>query len=225
MASKKNYIPQNAKEFDLFFKSITQYVAVKTASTPPEWTHIPKKAVDSLNDQYIAWYTAYGPTIKPHTPPETKERARVKVIVEKALREFINTYLRYHPDVTDQDRDNMKIPNRDLIRTHHDTVSELVEFHLEISSIRQVKAHFKVMGAEGKAKPAGYDGAVVVWDVLAKPPEEPDDLKRHELASRTPFAMKFKEAERGKTVYIALCWQNGKGITGEWSEVQSTIVP
>ncbi|MDR0486641.1 MAG: hypothetical protein LBG91_00165, partial [Treponema sp.] len=71
----------------------------------------------------------------------------------------------------------------------------------------------------------GYDGAVLIWDVLASPPPDPDALTQHTMASRTPHAIKFKEEERGKTVYIAACWQNERGLTGQWSEIQSAVVP
>jgi hypothetical protein len=91
--------------------------------------------------------------------------------------------------------------------------------------IRQVQVDFRVQGAANKAKPAGYAGAVAVWDVLDKPPARPEDLTNHALASRTPYAIDFDETERGKTGYVALCWENEKGQTGPWSEVQSTIVP
>jgi hypothetical protein len=37
--------------------------------------------------------------------------------------------------------------------------------------------------------------------------------------------MEFEEDERGKTLYIALCWQNEKGQRGPWSNVQTTIIP
>ena len=47
----------------------------------------------------------------------------------------------------------------------------------------------------------------------------------HTLASRTPYALEFAEAERGKTVYVALSWQNGRGNIGQWSEIQSAVIP
>ena len=84
---------------------------------------------------------------------------------------------------------------------------------------------FKVRGVVGSAKPPNYDGAVILWDVLESPPERPEDLKRHTLASRTPYALEFDETERGKRVYVALAWQNKRGILGSYSEILWTIVP
>jgi hypothetical protein len=45
------------------------------------------------------------------------------------------------------------------------------------------------------------------------------------LATRTPHILEFTEEERGKTVYVAICWQNEKGEKGPWSEIESAIVP
>jgi hypothetical protein len=223
MNVKKNYIPQNDADFDQWFKNLVQYVAQKA----PVWKHIPKDDLDAFIEAYATWYTSYAPTLKPHGQPETAEKNRVKAASERLIREFVNRFLRYRP-VTDADRDQMKIPNRDLIRTPHNNPKEEVEFALRIKGIRQVHVDFKVLGSMSKAKPDYYDGAVIVWDVWdraeGKAPTRPEDLYRHVLASKTPHTLKFDETERGKTVYVALCWQN-RGQLGPWSEMQSTYVP
>ena len=224
MSKKRNYIPQTDADFNTFFKNIIQYVAAKTSSSPPEWKHIPQEDQDEINQVYADWFMAYSRTLKPHPLEETKAKNRVKKASERALREFVNRFLRYRP-VTDEDRDNMHIPNRDTIRTPQNKPTELVEFFLRIMGIRQVHVHFKVLGSASKAKPLGYDGAVIIWDVLDKPPARPEDLTEHVLASSTPFTISFDETQRGKIVYVALCWENGKGERGAWSEIQWTYVP
>ncbi|MDR2586431.1 MAG: hypothetical protein LBC84_09510 [Prevotellaceae bacterium] len=45
------------------------------------------------------------------------------------------------------------------------------------------------------------------------------------MASRRPFTLHFDETERGKTVQVALAWQNERGIRGAWSEYKSAIIP
>jgi len=68
-------------------------------------------------------------------------------------------------------------------------------------------------------------GAVIVWDVLAAPPPDLHHLTFHTMASKTPYAIKFAEEERGKTVYIAAAWQNERGNVGQWSEILSAVIP
>jgi hypothetical protein len=45
------------------------------------------------------------------------------------------------------------------------------------------------------------------------------------MASRTPKSITFDETERGRTVYVALAWQNNRGNIGQWSEIQNAIIP
>jgi hypothetical protein len=119
----------------------------------------------------------------------------------------------------------MGVPNHDTIRTDHTVVTEMVDFVIHLSKIRELVLDFWIQGMANKAKPAGYDGAVIIWDIRGTPPENPDALMHHTMASRRPFTLHFEEANRGKTVFIALAWQNERGIIGQWSEFKSAIVP
>lgn len=131
----------------------------------------------------------------------------------------------FSPPMLDSDWIRLGLRPRDNIRTPHIEVTEFVEFELNLREIREILVNFWIKGAAHRAKPDGYDGAVIVWDVLDAPPAEPSDLNRHTMASRTPHALEFLEEERGKTVYIALAWQNERGIIGAWSEIQNAVVP
>jgi hypothetical protein len=210
--------------FNQFFTNLIQYMGTNCAGTPPEWSHIPVKDQQALNAAFMDWDKAYQPTLKPHSPVETREKNRIKKAAEKRMRDFVNQYLRF-PPVTDADRDAMGVPNHSGSRSPQNPPAERVDFSFRIKGIRQVQVDFRVQGAGNKARPAHYAGAVLVWDVLDKPPSRPEDLANQALASRTPYAIEFNEAQRGKTVYVALCWENEKGQTGPWSEVQAAIVP
>jgi hypothetical protein len=93
------------------------------------------------------------------------------------------------------------------------------------TSARWPKAEKRVKGSDSRAKPAGFEGAVIVWDVLDTPPELPTDLAHHTMASRMPHILEFPETDRGKTVYIAVQWQSERGNTGPWSEILSAVIP
>jgi hypothetical protein len=117
MAQTQTYPPRGDAAFDLFFKNLIQYVSQQCTGSTPRWTHIPAAARTAIGDVYAAWYTAYAVTFKPCTRPETAEKNRQHKLAEKALRNFVNIYLRYHPDVTDDDKRNMGIPVSDGTRT------------------------------------------------------------------------------------------------------------
>jgi hypothetical protein len=220
----RDYIPANQGEFDKFFKNITQYVAAKASGTNSVWKHIPKEDQDSLNAAYTAWYTAYAVTLKPHSPVETAEKNRVKKAVVKHLREFVNRFLRHKP-VTDTDRDVMGVRNPDRVRTAISVPFEQVEFSYELKGIRRVGVHFKQKGSPGRARPYGYNGAIMKWQVSDKIVTRVEELTSHDLATRTPYIMKFNDEDRGKTLSVACKWENRKSQKGPWSEILSTIVP
>jgi len=138
---------------------------------------------------------------------------------------FIHSRRFFSPPMQPADWLSLLLNPPDTIRTDHVIVPEVVEFELRLRNIREIVVNFWVKGADNRAKPAGYEGAVVVWEVLDAPPSEPGDLKEHTMASRTPHIIEFTEEQRGKTVYIALRWQNERGITGAWSEIQSAVIP
>ena len=219
-----NYVPTRDAEFDKFFKYITQYVSLKSNGASPEWGHIPQKDRTALSGVYTQWYSAYALTFQPHIKSVGDEKTRQRKIAEKALRLFVNRFLRYDP-TTDADRTNMGIPNRTAMRSSQGTVDKMVAFLTRPGNIREVKAKLWALGSERRAKPAGYHGADIAYDVLDSPPSNPQDLRRSAVSTRSNYTLRFTEEERGKRVYIAMRWQNKRGLWGEWSEVQSTIIP
>jgi hypothetical protein len=53
----------------------------------------------------------------------------------------------------------------------------------------------------------------------------PEQLVQSSFHTRSPFTLEFHGAERGKTVYFALRWENTRGEKGPFGPVQSAIVP
>ena len=44
------------------------------------------------------------------------------------------------------------------------------------------------------------------------------------MNGKVQYRLEFKKEYRGKTIYIAMRWQNEKGQTGTWSDIISTII-
>lgn len=152
-------------------------------------------------------------------------RAREAFAALTGYMRFLHRRTFFTPPMLDSDWIRLGLRPRDLVRTEHVEVAEVVEFELKLRNVREILVNFWVKGAAHKAKPSGYDGAVIIWDVLDAPPPEPDHLTRHTMASRTPHALEFTEEERGGTVYIAAAWQNERGNIGAWSVIQSAVIP
>jgi len=131
----------------------------------------------------------------------------------------------FMPPLAAGDYADLGLKPPDTIRTPHIDVPEMVDFVIHLSNIRELVVNFWIQGSPHRAKPHGYDGAVIIWDIRDTPPENPMDLAFHTMASRTPHTLTFDEAQRGRTVQIALAWQNERGILGQWSEYKSAIIP
>jgi hypothetical protein len=217
---KHDYVPRNAAQFNVFMQNLLRYVQGKMS----EWGSIPQDRVDNLLELYRIFETAFNQTQGPHTSAQNLARNEAQTECASALRAFVNQFLRF-PPVTNVDRVEMGVPNHDTVRTDHKVVTEMVDFVIHLNSIRELVVDFWIQGMDHKAKPAGYDGAVIIWDIRDAPPDSPDELTYHTMANRTPFTLHFEETERGKTVFIGLAWQNERGIIGQWSEYKSAIVP
>lgn len=224
MTRKRDYIPRHDPDFDLWFTFLNQYTAQKCTGSPPEWPHIPQAARTAMAEAYAAWYTAFAKTLGPHSPVDTGGKNSAKKAAAAVIRPFVNQYLRF-PPVTGEDRTALGIPNHDRIRTPIPVPPEGPELELAVKGIRQIHVHFWEKGSGGKARPYGYDGAVVYWLVRSEAPSRPEELIASTLATRTPSILEFDETQRGSRVHVALRWQNEKGELGPFSEIHSAIIP
>jgi hypothetical protein len=228
MSGNHDYVPKNDREFDAWFKNIARYVTDKTGGTGPEWTHIPPGEVAALNAAYAAWYGDYSPTLGPHTPGDTARKDAARKTANAFVRDFVQRFLAREP-VTDPERVDMALRVRDKERTEHGAPVEFVEFFLKPAGPALLEAHFKVRGAEGRARPEHTTGAVFYWYLGEEPPAPDadwDEFNRSDLATRTPFTLHLREGDRGKRVHVNARWQGVRGAEkGPWTETQETIVP
>jgi len=220
LGKRNDYIPANAGEFHEFMSNLLNYAESKSTV----WTHIPAGLIDSLRAKYNVFSVAYHTAFASPTPAHNLARNEAKAETTRELRAFVKQYLHFAP-VTNVDRLKMGVPNHSTIRTNHIEVHEMVDFLVSPSAIRQLSVDFWIHGADHKAKPSRYDGAVIIWAILENPPSDHSQLVCHALASRTPFKLNFDESERRKKVYLALAWQNARGIKGEWSDIKAAYVP
>ncbi|MDR2193910.1 MAG: hypothetical protein LBP19_05505 [Treponema sp.] len=220
----KDYLSLSDTEFDKWFKFMNQYVNQKCSGSEPEWTHIPAAVRTAMDNVYASWSTAYARTIGPHTPVDTEAKNDMKDEAKKAIRPFVNQYLRF-PPVTDEDRTAMGIPNHDATRTPIGKPKTMPVFNIEVKGIRRLIVSFHDEGTARRAIPDGMNGAIISWGIFDASPKDPKKLPHTELATRSPHILEFEEEQRGKTAYLAMQWQNETGKRGDYTEIQSAIVP
>ena len=226
---RHDYVPSNAAQFIVFMTRLLDYARPKVTAdsgtdTTAEWANIPYDRYSELESGFNTFSQAFTVAVEAPTHANIIRRQEAQANSVRLLRAFVNQFLRF-PPVTNADRAEMGVPIHDTIRTDHKVVTEMVDYVLHLRNIREIMVDFWIQGADNKAKPHGYDGAVIVWGTLDHQPKHTDELIHHSMASRTPFALHFEEADRGKTVYVASAWQNERGIIGQWSEFKSAIIP
>jgi hypothetical protein len=152
-------------------------------------------------------------------------RARAAFRALVACMRDIHRRVFFMPPLAAGDFTDLGLKPPDTVRTEHVAVPETVDFVIHLSGIRELVVDFWIQGETHKAKPYAYEGAVIIWGLRDTPPAQPTELPHHTMASRTPHTLTFEEGQRGKTVFIALAWQNERGILGAWSEYKSAIIP
>jgi len=184
------------------------------------------------NGEVVTLRQIHAAAVQTNTAAEDGQGNRVLIAqANEVSRALGNQMRRLHRrflslDFVDSDWISLDLDPRDNSRTTHFEVKELVRASLRPGAIREVIIDFQIEGADHKAKPEGYDGAVVMWVVGGAPAMDLAELiGGHEMASRTPYSLHFTDADRGKVVSVALCWQNERGIRGQWTEILSTVIP
>ncbi|MDR2447257.1 MAG: hypothetical protein LBD58_08230 [Treponema sp.] len=186
---------------------------------------IPQAEADDLKTKLAAFKTLRAQCAG---PDRTKTLVAEKNEAKNNFRAAVRTMVKFrfaNPIITDAIRVQCGLPPKDHTRTAIGVPTTRPEFDLKVKDIRQIAVDFWDQGATSKAKPYGTNGAVISWGIFDRAPADSRELNKSTLATRTPFTLEFAEEERGKTVYIALQWQNESGKRGRSSEMLSTIIP
>ncbi|MDR0718718.1 MAG: hypothetical protein LBF78_03705 [Treponema sp.] len=223
----KSLIPLGKAEYDRFFGNIVQYTEMMCAGESPRWTHIPPGERTLLSGAFVDWHTAYLRTLVPHIKADTEAMKAAFNRSKNVLSRFIHVWFRGFPDIVTADHlANVDIAPIDHTRTPGGKPSTRPVFHIRVKDTRLLAIDFKDEAGAGKARPKGMNGALISLAIRDEPPVSPEELTdRRMLATHRPFPITFREEDRGKTVYIAMQWQSSGGVLGDFTEIQSTIVP
>jgi hypothetical protein len=151
-----------------------------------------------------------------------KKTARKELIAK--IRALVGFRLK-NPIITNAERIALGLRVHDTTPSPIPVPKNRPELSISVIDFRRLKVTFHDKDSSSNAIPYGFNGAVIIYAVLDAPPADHNALTRSVLATRTTYTLEFTEEERGKTVYIAICWQNEKGEKGPFSEIESAIVP
>jgi hypothetical protein len=223
MKVNSDYLPRKDVEF------LSWVFALLTNLLPLlERLGIPPALYELIQSQANALRSAL--TVIDNPDKKTNVAIRDKNVTRKALektvRQTVRQYLAPNPTLTETERERLGLPIYKKTRTPSPVATTYPDFEIDTGMIRRVIIHFYDQGKKKtKAKPEGQHGAEIRYAILPGYPEDIDLLNRSTFDTHTPFTLEFKDGDRGKTLYIALRWENTRGEKGPWSRVISTIIP
>jgi len=229
MATKSDYVPQNARQFSVFARTMLEYINQhKTA-----WGHIPQSATAAVWSLFDVFEDALDATAGQHTPAQTLARNIAQRNTAKAIRALVNQYLRFAP-VTDVDRSEMGVPNRDVVPTTVPPPTIPVSGALSFPAVGLIEMR-KIGAAGEKRDERSKHGVRIYYGIMGVPsetnrfrlsvrPKTGDDLPHSVFTRRRTHRFDFT-GESGKEVFFCMRFENSKGQAGPWGKIISAFVP
>jgi hypothetical protein len=188
---------------------------------------IPPGKVDALEvaaDEYSAANAAAeSPAANRIDRQLRKEKA---VTAKRAARGFVNLYLRYNPNVTNEDRIALGLTVPDDHPTQKTVTGSHPVITADTSTLLHVKLHLRDSAIQkSHAKPQGVHGCEIVWAILDAPPTDTEDLTHSAFTTKATYDFEFGEKQRGQHLFFRGRWENNRGEKGPWGEIGNSIIP
>jgi hypothetical protein len=218
---KVDYIPAADGKFLEWVKILFVYVRMHMT----DW-NITEMQLMPVEAQIAIYESAYRRAEDPNRgKADVFAKNQARDTLKRTVRVFVKAWLAYNPVISDEDRDRMGLPVHKTTRTPAPVATTFPTFVVNSGTIRRLIIDFFDPESRSKGKPFGQHGAGIKWGILEAPPASLTELTNSGFDTHTPFTLEFDENQRGKTVYIALCWENTRGQKGPWSEIVSAIIP
>jgi hypothetical protein len=218
-----DYLPRNDRKFLQWVINFLNYLSVTLARYG-----FPLEVYDALqvlrSDFEQKLNVAEAPTTRTKGAIDAKNVAKDKLT--HAIRAAVQRYLAHNPDVTEQDHDDLGLPNYKTTRTPAEVAKEAPDFDIDTSVLGRIIIAFYEKGSNHKkAKPPGQHCVEIGWVQSEVPITRWDELTHSNVDTNSPYALSFENDQRGKTIYFALRWENTRGEKGPWSAIQTAIIP
>ena len=190
---------------------------------------------------YGQWYKveflekAYNPYTAAYKAWENPVERTQGMIVNLAMVEkvFIAAYrklrniMRSNPTLTDADLTEMGFPVRPgKARTPAPVAQDPPGFSIDpLTSHRLSIAYYPFSGVRRRGKPHGQHGVEIRWSFSETPVVEADTLTYSLFDVSSPAILSFNGNDQGRSLYVALRWENMRGEKGPWSHISRTTVP
>ena len=216
----KNYLPQAFNALMNWLVNFTGYL-----NTNLQRFGIAEAELNSLNVLIEAFSQAHAKAELPNAGKADRLDRREKAYaVTKAVRGFVNMYLRYNAAVTDDDRVNLGLRVPDAHPTPASTPGSYPVFAPDTSILMRVTLHIRDSAKQTRGKPAGVHGCEIRWAIRDSAPTHTEDLSHSAFTTKSVYTFEFDENQRGQRLYVRGRWENNRGEKGPWSEIVNATI-
>jgi hypothetical protein len=139
----------------------------------------------------------------------------------------LNNMLRGNPLVKAGDLDAMGLPPLPSGERHESPIADKApEFYATPLEGHRVRIFFRAEGSERKSgRPPGQHGAEIKTGLSEEVITDPELLPHSLFDTASPYTLTLSPNDAGKTLNIALRWENMRGLKGPWSAIVRIVVP
>ncbi|MDR1939118.1 MAG: hypothetical protein LBQ73_11570 [Tannerellaceae bacterium] len=212
--SKSDYIPRRDGEFLQWAKSFLEYVLAHAV----EW-NIPESRTTDLETELFAYENAYKNAQNPNRGKANVLHKNItRDTLKKSVRVFVNEFLAYSSDVTDEDRERMGLRIRDKKPTPAPIPTEVPTGSIDFSTHQRHTLYVRDTKLSGRAKPETVRGYEVWHKVGGEAPVEDGQWVYVSTSSRASFIIDYPQTDVGKIAYYRFRWINTRNQPGPWSD-------
>lgn len=221
MSNHSDYIPSADAEFDSFqLKLVANCVANKAG-----W-NIPDAAVTKLENFQTPWTDSWAIARHKDTrsPADVLAKNQARDAYEPAIRKFVNAYVRYNPAITDVERKEMGINNRDTEPTPSPIPTTNPVLDIDTRDTGRHYVGFKDEHAEGRGRPFGTAYCEIRSAIGPEAPSHWNEYNRVENGHKSPAEFVYGKDFSGQKAHYIARWVNTRGQAGPWSIVYSAVI-
>jgi hypothetical protein len=171
-----------------------------------------------------AFFTARGAYENDNSTKNRMAKDEAKKSATEAMRDFANTSIRFNKKMKGEDKAFLGIHADSTPTAHPAPVSQPDADVLPTTNHYEHKVRALNHATGDTAKPADAYGVRYAWQVGGEKPATGADLHKTKFSRKASLEIVHTEADKGKTAYYAVCYENGKGDTGPWSPIVEAFI-
>jgi hypothetical protein len=177
-----------------------------------------------LRDKLSAYIASHEQAVKVNAGTTDRlDRKEKAAIAKKYARWFINTFLRFNPAVTDDDRSDLGLTIPDPEPSPAPPIDTEPIGQVDVSVHLRHTLKVKDSHHSGRAKPEHARG-FEVWRKVGEAPEKDDDFIYVGTSGTDRMKLEYPLDMVGTMVSYRFRWVNTRNLPGPWSEIVSAVI-